>query len=97
MLNQVALKVNINISRVTHNLFLVGMEFSYICQTSHFSKRITFLEICERNQAYVQQTQVSPIRFVSSFLLCALAPSHFSLPLQSMEKYFLRNNIHLLW
>jgi hypothetical protein len=83
VLNLVAHTVNIKISRVKHNLFLVGMEFSYICKTAHFSKRIAFLEVCERNQAYVQQTQVSPICFIPSFLPCALGPSHFSLPLQS--------------
>lgn len=43
MLNQVAHTANIKISRVTRKLFLVGAEFSYICQTSHFSKGLHFL------------------------------------------------------
>jgi len=59
--------VNIKILRVKHNLFLVGMEFSYTFFRLHSILKDTFLEICGRNQEYVQQTQVSPICFLSSF------------------------------
>jgi len=75
--------VNIKISRVKHNLLLMGMEFSYVFfQTSHFSKGLHFLRFVRGIRCTYNRHRFR-LYFASSFLLCAPAPSQFSLPLQS--------------